>query len=67
MKTNQIETKVTAATFASASVGLVLWILATYVFGAEVPEPVAGFVSAVVPAVVTFLAGYAASHTPRDM
>lgn len=62
-----VERKVAASTFAAASTGLVLWVLATYVFGAEVPEPVAAFVAAVVPAVVTFIAGYAVRHTDRDV
>lgn len=60
-----IETKVTAATIASAATTFVLWLLAKYVFGADVPDAVAGLVALLVPAAVTFGAGYAARHTPR--
>jgi hypothetical protein len=60
-----IEVKVSAATIASAVTGLGLWALQTYVFHGEVPLPVLGVVQTVVPAVITFAAGYLAPHTPR--
>lgn len=60
-----IEVKVSAATIASAVSGLGLWALQTYVFRADVPLPVVAAVTTVVPAVITFAAGYMAPHTPR--
>jgi hypothetical protein len=60
-----IETKVSAATIAAAVSGLVLWALQSYVFKGELPAPVAAAVQVIVPAVVTFAAGYLAPHTPR--
>lgn len=60
-----IEKKVTAATAASASITFVLWVLSHFVFGAEVPDAVAGIVAVVVPAIVTFVAGYVTRHTNR--
>ena len=63
--TGPVETKVQAATVASAVSGLGLWALQTYVFHGEVPLPVLAAVQVVVPAVVTFVAGWLAPHTPR--
>lgn len=60
-----IETKVSAATIASAVSGLGLWALQTYVFKTDVPLPVIAAVTTVVPAVITFAVGYLAPHTPR--
>ena len=60
-----IEVKVSAATIASAVSGLGLWALQTYVFRTDVPLPVVAAVTTVVPAIVTFAAGYMAPHTPR--
>ena len=60
-----IEVKVSAATIASAVSGLGLWALQTYVFRTDVPLPVIAAVQVVVPAIVTFAAGYMAPHTPR--
>lgn len=60
-----IETKVTVAAIAAAVTTFVLWLLATYVFGGDVPAPVAGLIAVVVPGGVTFAAGYRAKHTPR--
>ena len=60
-----IEVKVSAATIASAVSGLGLWALQTYVFHGEVPLPVLAAVQTVVPAIVTFAAGWLAPHTPR--
>lgn len=59
------EAKVTAATAASASIAFVLWLLSTYIFHADVPQAVQGIVAVVVPALVTFVAGWAARHTDR--
>ena len=60
-----VETKVSAAAIASATTGLGLWALQTYVFHGNVPLPVLAAMQAVVPAAVTFAAGYLAPHTPR--
>ena len=60
-----VESKVTAATIAAALTTFVLWLLAEYVFDADVPTAVAGIVAVVVPGVVTFIAGYSAKHTRR--
>ena len=60
-----IELKVSAATIATALSGLAVWVLQTYVFRGDVPMPVSAAVQVVVPAVVAFLAGYLAKHTPR--
>lgn len=60
-----IETKVTAATIGAAVSGLGLWALQTYVFKGELPLPVTAAVQTIVPAIVTFIAGWLAQHTPR--
>jgi hypothetical protein len=60
-----IETKVTAATGASAVAGLALWCLGRYVFKTGVPDVVASWVYVLVPAGLTFGAGYLAKHTSR--
>jgi hypothetical protein len=60
-----VETKVTASTAAAAVSGLALWTLGHYVFKSGVPDVVASWVYVLVPAVVTFGAGYLAKHTPR--
>jgi hypothetical protein len=60
-----VEVKVSAAAIASAVSGLGLWALQTYVFRTDVPLPVVAAVTTVVPAIITFLAGYLAPHTPR--
>ena len=60
-----IEVKVSAAAIASALTGLGLWALQVYVFRGEVPLPVLAAVQTVIPALVTFFAGYLAPHTPR--
>lgn len=60
-----VETKVSAATIASAASGLGLWALQAYVFHGDVPLPVVAAVMTIVPAVITFLAGWLAPHTPR--
>ena len=60
-----IEVKVSAATIASAVSGLGLWALQQYVFHGDVPLPVVAAVMTIVPAVITFAAGYMAPHTNR--
>ena len=62
-----IETKVTASTGAAAVSGLALWVLGHYVFKAGVPDVVASWVYVLVPAAVTFAAGYLARHSPRPV
>jgi hypothetical protein len=63
----QIETKVQAATGAAAVSGLALWALGHYVFKAGVPDVVASWIYVIVPAVITFGAGYLAKHTDRPV
>lgn len=65
MATGPIETKVKAATAASTVAGFCVWLLGAYVFKAEVPVPVQGLISLVVPAALTFAAGFKAKHTWR--
>src|SRR6185312_10831390 len=60
-----IERKVTASTGAAAVSGLALWALGHYVFKSGVPDVVASWVYVLVPAAVTFAAGYLAKHTDR--
>ena len=60
-----IETKVKAGTAAAAVSGLALWALGRYVFRGDVPDVVASWTYAIIPALLTFAAGYAAKHTPR--
>jgi hypothetical protein len=61
----QVETKVTASTGAAAVSGLVLWALGTYVFKGSVPGEVVSWTYVLVPAALTFAAGYFARHTSR--
>lgn len=60
-----VEVKVTASSIAAALTGAGLWALQSYVFHGDVPLPVLAAVQTLVPAVVTFAAGYLAPHTPR--
>ena len=60
-----VEFKVTAAAIASALTGLTLWVLQTHLFHDAVPLPVLAVVQTVIPALVTFFAGYLVPHTPR--
>ena len=62
---SQVETKVKAGTAAAAVSGLALWCLGKYVFKGDVPDVVASWVYAIIPALITFAAGYAAKHTTR--
>lgn len=66
MASAPVETKVTAATAGSAIGGLILWLTAKYLFEGENPPEIVMFVgSLVVPALITFVSGYMAAHTPR--
>ena len=65
--TGPVETKVKASTAAAAVSGIVLWILGKYVFKGTVPDVIASWTYVLVPAVVTFAAGYIARHTPRPV
>ena len=60
-----VETKVQASTAAAAVSGLALWSLGHWVFKGTVPDVVASWVYVLVPALITFAAGYLARHTPR--
>jgi hypothetical protein len=61
----QVETKVQAGTGAAAASGLALWALGTYVFKGGVPDVIVSWVYVLVPAALTFTAGYFARHTHR--
>jgi hypothetical protein len=65
VSTAPVETKVKAGSAAAAVSGLAIWALSRYVFKGAVPDVVASWVDAIVPAALTFAAGYAASHTHR--
>ena len=60
-----VETKVQASTGAAAVSGLALWALGHYVFKGSVPDVVASWTYVIIPALITFGAGYLAKHTPR--
>lgn len=60
-----VETKVQASTGVAALSGLVLWALGRYAFKGSVPDVIASWVYVLVPAMLTFTAGYLARHTPR--
>ena len=62
-----VETKVQAATGAAAVSGLALWALGHYVFKTGVPDVVASWIYVLVPAAITFAAGYLAKHTDRPV
>ena len=59
----QVENKVKAGTAAAAVSGLVLYVLGRYVFKGDVPDVVTSWTYAIIPAVLTFAAGYRARHT----
>jgi hypothetical protein len=60
-----VETKVKSSTAASALSGLALFVLGRYVFKGSVPDAIASWIYVLVPAAITFGAGYMAKHTPR--
>ncbi len=60
-----VEAKVQASTWAAAVSGLALWALGTYVFKGSVPDVVVSWTYVIVPAALTFGAGYLAKHAPR--
>lgn len=60
-----VERKVQASTAAAAVSGLALWALGRYAFKGSVPNVVASWVYAIIPALITLAAGYLARHTPR--
>lgn len=60
-----IETKVSAATVATALSGVGVWALQRYVFQGDVPVEVSTAVQILVPALFAFLGGWVARHTPR--
>ena len=60
-----VERKVQAGTGAAAVSGLALWALGHYVLKGDVPDVVASWVYVLVPALLTFAAGYLAKHTAR--
>lgn len=69
---SKIETKVTAATVGTYLAGVVVLALVNAFTGEEnalllasLPDAIEPFVLPVVPAVVSFIAGWAAKHTPR--
>lgn len=64
--TGPVEPKVTAASIGAALSGLALWLLGAYVFGDGVPDVVAAVVALVVPAAVSFVAGWTRT-TPRPV
>ena len=64
-RSGPIELKVSAATVAAAVSSLAVWALQTYVFGGDVPAEVSGAMQVIVPAIITFVAGYLTKHTPR--
>ena len=63
--TGPVETKVSAATAAAALSSLAVWALQSYVFAGEVPAPVAAAIQILIPAALTFAAGWCVRHTPR--
>lgn len=66
-----VETKVKVSALASGASGLILSLLSAYVFQGEVPGVVSQVVSdsvgTLVPAGVTFAAGWLSKHTPAQI
>jgi hypothetical protein len=62
----RVETKVSAATLAAAISGAIVWALSAYVFAGAVPDGLRTLIDVVIPAAVTFAAGWASRHTPRE-
>lgn len=63
--TPPIERKVKAASAASALSGMILWVLAKYVFKSSVPDVFVNWTYIAVPAALAFAAGYVTKHTHR--
>ena len=59
--------KVVAASSAAVVSGFVLWLLDVYVFKGETPEPVVLLVMLVVPAALTFAAGYVTKRSVGEL
>lgn len=59
-----IETKVQAATVGSALSAIIVWLLDAYAFG-DIPLVIQAAIGVLVVAIVTFVSGYLAPHTPR--
>jgi len=64
--TAPVERKVQASTATAAVSGMVLWVLGKYVFKGDVPDVFASWIYVLVPAGLTFVAGYFTKHTPRE-
>jgi hypothetical protein len=60
-----VERKVQASTAAAAVSGLLLWAAGRYIFKGAVPDVVTSWTYAIVPAAITFAAGYLSRHSPR--
>lgn len=60
-----VERKVQASTATAAVSGMVLWVLGKYVFKGDIPDVFASWVYVLVPAALTFAAGYFTHHTHR--
>lgn len=60
-----VEKKVQASSAAAVLSGAALWALGRYVFKGTVPDVVTSWVYVLVPALITFAAGYLAPHTAR--
>lgn len=59
--------KVVAASTGAVVSGFVLWLLDAYVFEGATPEPVVLLVMLVVPAVLTFAAGYVTRRSVGEL
>lgn len=61
----KVEAKVKAASTAAAVAGVIISLLAAFVFKTGVPEYVQAIIGAAVTGGLTFVAGWLARHTPR--
>lgn len=66
-----VEAKVKTSTAVATVTGLLVTLLATYVFRGDVPpvwaQVVQNVVGAVVPGLLTFIAGWLSKHTPMSI
>lgn len=53
-----VDPKIVYSSGGAAVTGLVLWLLAEYVFNGGVPEAVAGFAAFIIPGLVAAVAGW---------